>query len=73
LFYFNRPALRPVEKEHEVHFRFPDPESLNGTILQLDDVVFAYSKDNPILLNNVNLSANLASRICIMGENGSGN
>jgi ATPase subunit of ABC transporter with duplicated ATPase domains len=67
-----RPALQPVEKEHEVHFRFPEPEPLNGTILQLDDVVFSYSKDGPILLNNVNLSANLSSRICIMGENGSG-
>jgi len=66
------PVLRPVEKEHEVHFRFPDPEPLNGTILQLDDVVFAYSKDSRTILNNVNLSANLSSRICIMGENGSG-
>ena len=65
--------LRPVDKEHEVHFRFPEPESLNGTILQLDDVGFTYSKDNPMILNNVNLSANLSSRICIMGENGSGN
>ncbi|CAF0956787.1 unnamed protein product [Rotaria sordida] len=66
------PVLRPVEKEHEVHFRFPDPEPLNGTILQLDDVAFAYSKNIPMILNNVNLSANLSSRICIMGENGSG-
>lgn len=69
---FARPIIRPVEKEQEVHFRFPDPEALNGTILQLDDVTFAYSKDSPVILNNVNLSANLSSRICIMGENGSG-
>jgi len=66
------PVLRPVEKEHEVHFRFSDPEPLNGTILQLDDVAFAYSKDSSMILNNVNLSVNLSSRICIMGENGSG-
>ncbi|CAF4580694.1 unnamed protein product, partial [Rotaria sp. Silwood1] len=66
------PVLRPVEKEHEVHFRFPEPEPLNGTILQLDDVAFTYSKDSPMILSNVNLSANLSSRICIMGENGSG-
>ncbi|CAF2579315.1 unnamed protein product [Rotaria sp. Silwood2] len=66
------PILRPVEKEHEVHFRFPEPEPLNGTILQLDVVAFTYSKDDPMILNNVNLSANLSSRICIMGENGSG-
>lgn len=66
------PILRPIDKEQEVHFRFPDPEPLNGTILQLDDVVFAYSKDSATILNNVNLSANLSSRICIMGENGSG-
>jgi len=67
-----RPVLQPVEKEHGVHFHFPDPEPLNGTILQLDDVAFAYSKNSPMILNNVNLSVNLSSRICIMGENGSG-
>ncbi|CAF0721659.1 unnamed protein product [Adineta ricciae] len=66
------PILRPVEKEHEVHFRFPDPEPLHGTIMQLDDVAFSYSKDSRLILNNINLSANLQSRICIMGENGSG-
>ncbi len=33
---------------------------------------FTYSKDSPMILNNVNLSANLSSRISIMGENGSG-
>ncbi|CAF1332302.1 unnamed protein product [Adineta steineri] len=66
------PILRPVDKELEVHFKFPDPEPLHGTILQLDEVAFAYSKNSPLLLNNINLSANLSSRICIMGENGSG-
>jgi len=66
------PVLRPVEKERGVHFRFPEPEPLYGTILQLDDVSFGYAKDRPMLLNNVNLSANLSSRICILGENGSG-
>jgi len=65
------PELKPVEKEREVHFRFPEPEPLNGTILQLDDVSFGYTKDN-IILKNVNLSCNFSSRICIMGENGSG-
>lgn len=69
----SRPVLRPVEKELEVHFRFPDPEPLNGTIMQLDDVTFTYSKSSPVILNNINLSANLSSRICIVGENGSGN
>ncbi|CAF1307259.1 unnamed protein product, partial [Didymodactylos carnosus] len=65
------PELKPVEKEREVHFRFPEPESLNGTVLQLDDVYFGYAK-NDLILKNVNLSANLSSRICIVGENGSG-
>ena len=72
IFFSIRPPLRPVEKDHEVHFRFPDPEALHGTILQLDDAAFTYSKDSPMILNNINLSANLQSRICIMGENGSG-
>lgn len=66
------PELKPVEKEVAVTLRFPDPEPLFPPILQLDEVTFAYSPGGPNVLERVNLSANMQSRICIVGDNGSG-
>jgi len=65
------PELKPVEKESSVVLRFPNPEFLQPPVLQLDEVSFSYSASNPVLCN-VNLSANMGSRICIVGDNGSG-
>nr|APD26560.1 ATP-binding cassette transporter subfamily F member 3 protein [Brachionus koreanus] len=65
------PELKPIEKEKEVHFKFPDVEWMNGTILRLDEVDFYYSKERYIF-KNVDISATMDSRICLVGENGSG-
>uniref|UniRef100_A0A1A8R911 ATP-binding cassette sub-family F member 3 n=1 Tax=Nothobranchius pienaari TaxID=704102 RepID=A0A1A8R911_9TELE len=66
------PELKPVQKESEVSLRFPDNfEKLSPPILQLDEVEFYYSPDQP-LFSGLNLSADLESRICIVGENGAG-
>lgn len=65
------PELVPIEKEKEVHFKFPEPDYLNGNILSLDEVDFYYSKEKPIF-RNVNIAACMESRICIVGENGAG-
>ncbi|KAM6933371.1 ATP-binding cassette sub-family F member 3-like [Xenentodon cancila] len=66
------PELKPIEKETEVTLRFPDNfEKLSPPILQLDEVEFHYSADQP-LFSGLNLSADLESRICIVGENGAG-
>ncbi|XP_049923553.1 ATP-binding cassette sub-family F member 3 isoform X2 [Epinephelus moara] len=66
------PELKPLEKESEVTLRFPDNfEKLSPPILQLDEVEFYYSADQP-LFSGLNLSADLESRICIVGENGAG-
>ncbi|GAB6023109.1 ATP-binding cassette sub- F member 3 [Chamberlinius hualienensis] len=65
------PELKPVEKELEVVFKFPNPEKLNPPIIQLDEVSFSYTPGRKILCD-VNLSANMESRICIVGENGAG-
>ena len=65
------PELKPVEKEKEVHLRFPEVDKMNGTILRLDECDFYYSKDKYIF-KNVDLSATVDSRICIVGENGAG-
>jgi len=65
------PELVPVEKETEVVLKWPEPDSISPPVLQLDEVTFYYSKDKPIFLN-VDLSANMDSKIGIVGENGAG-
>ncbi|KAI4460567.1 atp-binding transport protein-related [Holotrichia oblita] len=65
------PELKPIEKEVEVVLRFPDTEPLSPPILQLNEVSFWYKSDT-VIFSNVNLGANLESRICIVGDNGAG-
>ncbi|KAA0718458.1 ATP-binding cassette sub-family F member 3 [Triplophysa tibetana] len=66
------PELKPIEKETEVILRFPDNfEKLSPPILQLDEVEFGYKADMK-LFTQLNVSADLESRICIVGENGAG-
>lgn len=65
------PEIKPITKEAQVTLRFTDPEALSPPILQLDDVSFSYVEGQPVL-RNINLSANMESRICIVGDNGSG-
>ncbi|XP_073704835.1 ATP-binding cassette sub-family F member 3 [Garra rufa] len=66
------PELKPLIKESEVILRFPDNfEKLSPPILQLDEVEFGYSPDQP-LFKGLSVSADLESRICIVGENGAG-
>ncbi|KTF94212.1 hypothetical protein cypCar_00034046 [Cyprinus carpio] len=51
---------------------FPDNfEKLSPPILQLDEVEFGYNPDQRIF-NGLSVSADLESRICIVGENGAG-
>ncbi|RZC36649.1 ATP-binding cassette sub-family F member 3 [Asbolus verrucosus] len=65
------PELKPIEKETSVVLKFPDTEPLSPPILQLNDVMFEYTK-NKIIFSNVNLGATMESRICIVGDNGAG-
>ncbi|KAG9493842.1 hypothetical protein GDO78_001621 [Eleutherodactylus coqui] len=66
------PELKPVEKESEVILRFPDGfEKFSPPILQLDEVDFWYSEGQPVF-KNLSVSADLESRICVVGENGAG-
>lgn len=60
-----RPELKPLEKEVEVVLKFPETEPLSPPILQLNEVTFKYIADR-IIFSNVNLGANLDSRICIV-------
>ncbi|XP_033109792.1 ATP-binding cassette sub-family F member 3-like [Anneissia japonica] len=66
------PELKAVEKESEVVLKFPSEfEKLSPPVLQLSDVMFSYTKDK-VIFSGVDLSADLDSRICIVGENGTG-
>jgi len=65
------PPLVPVEKDLEVVLKWPEPEAISPPVLQIDEVSFYYSKDKPIFLD-VDLSANMDSKIGIVGENGAG-
>lgn len=61
----------PVEKEVLVTLQFPDVDALNPPILVLNEIDFKYN-DQKVIFHQMNLNANLQSRICIVGENGAG-
>ncbi|XP_041573983.1 ATP-binding cassette sub-family F member 3 isoform X2 [Taeniopygia guttata] len=66
------PVLKPVDKESEVTIRFPDGfEKFSPPILQLDEVDFYYEPSHYIF-HSLSVSADLESRICVVGENGAG-
>uniref|UniRef100_A0A6Q2WR52 ABC transporter domain-containing protein n=1 Tax=Esox lucius TaxID=8010 RepID=A0A6Q2WR52_ESOLU len=66
------PELKPLEKETEVTLKFPDNfEKLSPPVLQLDEVEFYYTPDQR-LFTKLSVSADLESRICVVGENGAG-
>ncbi|NXJ13751.1 ABCF3 protein, partial [Odontophorus gujanensis] len=66
------PELKPVNKESEVMMKFPDGfEKFSPPILQLDEVDFYYDP-NHYIFRSLSVSADLESRICVVGENGAG-
>ena len=58
--------MKPVDKETEVVLRFPDVEKLSPPILMLSAVAFKYEKTGRTIFTNVDLSATMESRICIV-------
>ncbi|XP_069328947.1 ATP-binding cassette sub-family F member 3 isoform X3 [Eulemur rufifrons] len=66
------PELKPVVKESEVVMKFPDGfEKFSPPILQLDEVDFYYDPKH-VIFSRLSVSADLESRICVVGENGAG-
>ena len=66
------PKLRPVEAEKDVVFRFPEVDgALAPPILRLEEVTFHYEKALP-MFTKIDISADMDSRICLVGENGAG-
>jgi ATP-binding cassette subfamily F protein 3 len=66
------PVLEPVITEAGVTLRFPEVDKMSGTILMLSEVSFTYPETTRVIFSNVDLSATMESRICIVGENGAG-
>jgi len=66
------PKLEPVISESLVTLRFPEVEKLSGPIIVLSEVSFKYENTDRVIFSNVDLSATMESRICIVGENGAG-
>jgi len=62
-----RPILHPVERESDVVFHFKECEKLGNPVLQLDEVSFKYSKESPLIFQNICIGCRSDSRICIVG------
>ncbi|KAG6022055.1 hypothetical protein E4U40_004903 [Claviceps sp. LM458 group G5] len=65
------PVLTPPEADYSVKFTFPEVEKLSPPIIQMSEVTFGYTKEQP-LLRNIDLDVQLDSRIGIVGPNGAG-
>jgi ATPase subunit of ABC transporter with duplicated ATPase domains len=63
--------VEEVEEEDEVVLKFPDPGSFEKDIIRLEQVKFGYSSDK-MLLEDVDLTVNVKSRIALLGRNGCG-
>ncbi|CAI7991054.1 ATP-binding cassette sub-family F member 3 [Geodia barretti] len=64
------PELTPVVAEQEVILRFPEVDKLSPPILQLSEITFGYGKE--VVFKNMNINADMESRIALVGENGAG-
>jgi ATP-binding cassette subfamily F protein 3 len=56
---------------HNSADRFPEAEKISPPLLQLSEVTFWYTPENP-LLKGINIDVGLDSRIAIVGANGAG-
>ena len=64
----NRPT-----KTYNVIINFPDVPNINSnSIIKFNEVDFAYSSDQNLVLQNINMSINMNSRYVLVGPNGSG-
>jgi len=63
--------VEEVEEEEEVVLNFPDPGSFDKEMIKLEQVKFGYN-ENDILLEGVDLTIDLSSRIALLGRNGCG-
>ncbi len=63
--------IEEYKEDEEVVLNFPDPGGFDSNIVVLDQVSFGYTADN-ILLQNVDLTIDMKSRVALLGRNGCG-
>lgn len=56
-------------EDEEVVLNFPDPGGFDGDIVRLELMTFGYSPEKT-LLQNVDLSIDMKSRVALLGRNG---
>jgi len=61
-------------EDPEIRFDFPSSEPIgtSSPLVQLEDVAFGFSEDNPPLFKGVTLSFSPGDRVAIVGKNGQG-
>ncbi|KAG8347116.1 putative ABC transporter [Trypanosoma vivax] len=64
-------VVAAVKYDPQFSFKFPDPEPVSGTFLQLIDCGFGY-KQGSMLFREVNIGIDDSSRIGLLGANGAG-
>ncbi len=63
--------IEEYKDDEEVVLNFPDPGGFDSNIVVLDQISFGYTSDN-ILLQNVDLTIDMKSRVALLGRNGCG-
>lgn len=63
--------VEEYEEDEEVVLTFPDPGGFDANIVGLNQVTFGYTPDK-ILLEEVDLTIDMKSRIALLGRNGCG-
>jgi ATP-binding cassette subfamily F protein 3 len=56
-------------EDEEVVLNFPDPGGFDGDIVRMELMSFGYTPDH-LLLQNVDLSIGMDSRVALLGRNG---
>eukprot|EP01083_Nonionella_stella_P113538 334754_1 len=63
--------IEPPTERKTFRFKFPEPDEIDQAIVQLEDVKFGY-KPEKLVLENINLTVHMDSRIGVIGANGVG-
>jgi len=63
--------VEEYQEDEEVVLNFPDPGAFDSVIVQLELVSFGYTAER-MLLENVDLSIDMKSRVALLGRNGCG-
>ncbi|KAJ3220430.1 hypothetical protein HK099_004365 [Clydaea vesicula] len=74
-YHFNSRAEITMEQQDAlINWRLPEPFPLrhSGSLIEVDDITFAYSKDSENILENITLNIGQHSKIALVGANGKG-